>query len=86
MKNADSCIISMQGLASYCAGKSAIPLDGNQAYVVNFQQSVISEKQVFCVTMSTPNLKKKQGSSAVVHVDTTYKLTWMGFPIMVSYC
>ncbi|KAI1709031.1 MULE transposase domain-containing protein [Ditylenchus destructor] len=82
-KKKEKSIFSVEDLRQYAINKSAIPDDENLAFVVDFVSEINDENEQFCLVWTTKRLQKLQQKSLSIQADTTYKLTWHGFPVMV---
>ncbi|KAG4068613.1 hypothetical protein HA402_004954 [Bradysia odoriphaga] len=73
--------ISLGELEQFLTDKSPIPHDEHTAFVVNFE--INYETPCFRFFFSTKNLLRQTSLSKIVHADTTYKLNYEGFPVLV---
>jgi len=80
-----SSILSVQQLKVYSDNNALQDEDRDKSFVVGFETDIINEKECFCLTWSTPKLLALQHASRWIQVDTTYKLTWHGFPVLVTF-
>ena len=73
--------ISYSELREWCENHAAIPEEDDDVYVLHHE---VAETRGVRVIMSTRRLLVNGSKSEVVHVDATYKLTWNGFPVLIS--
>jgi hypothetical protein len=77
-------ILTLEELQELAAKHMDTPEDGDEAYVVSFETTVINEKTVFCIVLSTPKLRRLQREARSLQVDATYKINWNDYPIAVA--
>lgn len=76
-------LIHLGDLAKWCEEKCNYPTNGDEAFVLSHEIITTKEKQGFHFTVTTPNLLKKLSKMKTICIDATYKLNWMGFPLVV---
>lgn len=73
--------ISLGALEQWLTGRLSIPEDEHTVFVVNYE--VNYDVPYFRFFLSTKNLLMQSVKSKIVHADTTYKLNYEGFPVLV---
>lgn len=76
-------MINVGDLMKWCDEHSKFPTDHNEAFVLAHESSSIQDSMSFRFTMTTPNLLAKLASRKTICIDATYKLNWMGFPLII---
>lgn len=76
-------IISIGELVEWCEGKSAIPEDQDEAFVLAEQHSKHKQNMYFRFVLSTIRLLQNAANVTNICVDATYKLNWCGFPLLL---
>lgn len=83
-RNADiKPMINLGDLMEWCSANAAYPANDNEAFVLSYESSSISEALHFRFSMTTPLLLKKCIGLKTLCIDATYKLNWNGFPLIV---
>lgn len=67
----------------WCEKHSQFPTDPNEAFILGYESCSMKEKMSFRFTMTTPNLLKKLAKRETICIDATYKLDWLGFPLIM---
>lgn len=70
-------------LMDWCKSHAEFPENKNQAFVLSYESCSITDSMSFRFTMSTPLLLAKIAKREVICIDATYKLNWMGFPLII---
>lgn len=76
-------MINIGDLIQWCEEKSEFPADPNQAFVLAHESCSMQESMSFRFTMTTPILLAKLAKRETICIDATYKLNWMGFPLII---
>lgn len=76
-------IIKLGDLSEWCNQYTDFPSDENDAFVIGIECSSIEEGLSFRFAFSTPLLLKILMNQTTICIDATYKLNWLGFPLMV---
>lgn len=76
-------MIHLGDLANWCEGKAAYPENCDDAFVLSHEIVTSNDKQGFRFCMTTPNLLEKLSKMETICIDATYKLNWMGFPLII---
>lgn len=76
-------MINIGDLMEWCEKHSQFPADPNEAFILGYESCSMKEKMSFRFTMTTPNLLKKLAKRETICIDATYKLNWMGFPLII---
>lgn len=76
-------IFALGELMAWCEKNSVYPSDENEAFVLASECSEISEEMKFRFSLTTPALLKKFIELMLICIDATYKLNWLGFPLVV---
>lgn len=77
----DESKISLGELEQWLKERSTIPVDEHSVFVVHYE--VDYDAPSFRFFLSTKNLIEQSSKSNIVHADTTYKLNYEGFPVLV---
>lgn len=78
-------ILRVSDLREYVNKKNTLPENINEPYVVGLDTTIVDEQERFCVTWTTRRLSEMQKASRMIQVDATYKITWLGFPVLVCF-
>lgn len=70
-------------LMDWCQNHSEFPKDQNEAFVLGYESCSITDEMSFRFTMSTPLLLAKIAKRELICIDATYKLNWLGFPLII---
>lgn len=76
-------MIHLGDLANWCEDKSVYPENSDDAFVLSHEIVTSRDKQGFRFCMTTPNLLEKLSKMETICIDATYKLNWMGFPLII---
>ena len=77
-------LLDTADLRNYIEAREAVPEDPDQSYIVDWSiddSDVATGKPRFTVTFSTVNLLKRL-RSAFIQDDATYKMIWIGYPVL----
>lgn len=80
---ADDDINDLGEFNQWCQNHSNIPDDENTPFVVNSESSEVGQTFYFRVVLSTRRLLMNGIDTELSSVDTTYKLNWQGYPLLV---
>lgn len=76
-------LINLGDLMEWCEQRSSYPVNDNEAFVLAYESSTISEELHFHFSITTPALMEKFIGLETICIDATYKLNWNGFPLIV---
>lgn len=76
-------MIHLGDMAKWCDSKSNHTECVDDAFVLAHEIFAEKEKQGFRFCMSTPNLLEQLSKVSTIAIDATYKLNWMGFPLII---
>lgn len=76
-------MVKLGQLIEWCNQHNSIPTDLNEAFVIDSAFSTIDENLAFRFTFSTRILLDILSKVTTICIDATYKLNWLGFPLMV---
>lgn len=76
-------MINVGDLMQWCDDNSKYPSDPNEAFILSHESCAIQEAMSFRFTMTTPLLLSKLAKRETICIDATYKLNWMGFPLII---
>lgn len=76
-------MVRLGDLMAWCEKNSELPSDENKAFVIGSESSTIESDMRFRFVLSTPFLLKTLKNKKKICIDATYKLNWLGFPLMV---
>lgn len=76
-------MIVVGDLMHWCEEHSPYPTNDNEAFVLAHESCSINEAMSFRFTMTTPLLLSKLAKRKTICIDATYKLNWMGFPLII---
>lgn len=76
-------MINLGHMVEWLEKHQNFPVDGNEAFVIGSEISSIDEELGFRFAFSTPLLLKLLMGCKTICIDATYKLNWLGFPLMV---
>lgn len=82
-KKPDGINLTSEDLRNYFEEHSAVPEDENAFFCSGFQLQGSGENVMFCLSWTTSKLAAYQRISGSLQIDSTYKLNWNGFPLMV---
>lgn len=75
-------MINMGDLMKWCENSSSFPTNEDEAFVASYQ--IVNDKNKgFRFCMTTPKLLKIVSQCETLAIDATYKLNWMGFPLII---
>lgn len=94
-KNFGVSTISMGELNEWCESKSNIPINDDEAFILyheigdndeyeDIEDDDQNSKQYVRFCISTKRLLQIASISTAVHADTTYKLNWQGYPVLIT--
>lgn len=78
--------VSASDIRTWCAGRSYIPDDIDEPYVIRFDVHAESNdvnEQELKIVFSTRRLLSLCTKSVLVQTDATYKLVWQGYPVLL---
>lgn len=76
-------MIHLGDLANWCESKSSYPENRDDAFVLSHEIVDSKVKQGFRFCMTTPLLLEELSKVDLICIDATYKLNWMGFPLII---
>lgn len=76
-------MVKLGDLMSWCEKNKEIPSDENQGFVIGSDSSSVHSDLRFRFVLSTLFLLNLLKSQKKICIDATYKLNWLGFPLMV---
>lgn len=76
-------MINVGDLMEWCGKHSDLPSDPNEAFVLAHESCTIHEDMSFRFIVTTSNLLEKLAERKTICIDATYKLNWMGFPLII---
>lgn len=76
-------IINMGDLMKWCQERAAFPSNSDDAFVIGHECSTHEGNQSFRFCMSTPTLLEKLSNALIIATDATYKLNWLGYPLII---
>lgn len=76
-------VVSVGDIAEFCTDNSTLPQGENEHFVLKWETSTTNEEMYFRFCMCTPYLLKQFETLTTICIDATYKLNWMGFPLIV---
>lgn len=76
-------MIHLGDLMEWCQNNSSYPKNGDDAFVLAHEIVTEKKKQGFRFSITTPNLLEKLSKCETICIDATYKLNWMGFPLII---
>lgn len=76
-------MIHLGDLAKWCESRSALPEGKDDAFVLSHHIDATKHKQGFGFCIATLNLLERLSELETICIDATYKLNWMGFPLIV---
>lgn len=76
-------MVKVGDLMTWCEKNKEIPSDENQGFVIGSESSGIQKDLSFRFVLSTLFLLNLLKSQKKICIDATYKLNWLGFPLMV---
>lgn len=76
-------MVKIGDLMSWCDANKEIPADENKAFVIGSESSTIESNLRFGFVLSTLFLLSLLKDKKKICIDATYKLNWLGFPLMV---
>lgn len=76
-------IIHVGDLMKWCEERTAFPTNPDDGFVLGYDCLTSEDNQSFRFCLSTPNLLDKLSNALVIAIDATYKLNWMGYPLII---
>lgn len=76
-------MIKLGDMIGWCEQYNKFPTDIDEAFVLNIETSSPGENLSFHFAFSTPRLLELLSPAHTICIDATYKLNWLGFPLMV---
>lgn len=76
-------MIHLGDLMNWCKIRTGYPDHGDDAFVLSYQCCTEKDKKSFNFCLTTPNLLKKLSKMTTICIDATYKLNWLGFPLII---
>lgn len=76
-------MINLGDMIEWLQKHQDFPKDVNEAFVVDSETSLFGEQLEFRFVFSTSSLLQKLMFCETICIDATYKLNWLGFPLMV---
>lgn len=76
-------MVKLGHMIEWCNKHVEFPSDTDEAFVIGSQFSNFDEDLRFCVAFSTPLLLDLLSNRKTICIDATYKLNWLGYPLMV---
>lgn len=76
-------IVNLGNMSESCNKYIQFPSDVNEAFIIGSHFSAFDEDLRFCFAFSTPLLLEKLSNCKTICVDATYKLNWLGFPLVI---
>lgn len=75
-------MIHLVDLANWCESHPRYPVNRDDAFVLSHEiETKVKQGFHFCIT--TPHLLEKLSKVRTICIDATYKLNWMGFPLII---
>lgn len=75
--------ISGNELVDWCKKKSVVPDDEDKLFVLDYNIICDTGNQDIKIVLSTRRLLKNINKSCMVQADSTYKLIWQGYPVII---
>lgn len=76
-------MIKLGDMINWCNENNQFPSDENEAFVIGSEFSNFDDDLGFGFAFSTPLLLLMLSNFKTICIDATYKLNWMGFPLVV---
>lgn len=76
-------MIKVGDLMEWCQEQTKLPENHNEAFVLAHESCNFNETMGFRFTMSTPLMLQRLAHRKTICIDATYKLNWMGFPLII---
>lgn len=76
-------MIKLGDLLEWCGNNSDFPTDINKAFVLRNECSSFDDDLSFRFAISTPLLLEMLSNLETICIDATYKLNWLGFPLII---
>lgn len=76
-------MVKLGDLMSWCEKNKEVPSDNNKAFVIGSDSSTVQSDLRFRFVLSTLFLLNLLKDKKKICIDATYKLNWLGFPLMV---
>lgn len=76
-------MLNLGHMIEWCKIHEQVLTDDDEAFVIESHFSSFDEDLRFCVAFSTPLLLKMLSTRTTICIDATYKLNWLGYPLVV---
>lgn len=76
-------LINLGDLTNWCQNNSNYPNAGDEAFVLSHEITTRGKQKGFHFCITTPNLLEKLSQMTTICIDATYKLNWLGFPLIL---
>lgn len=76
-------VIKLGELVDWCEQHKEFPSNVDESFVFGYESSTYEEQLNFRFAFSTPFLLQMAMNLKTICIDATYKLNWLGFPLMV---
>lgn len=76
-------VVSVGDIAEFCESNQLFPPSPDDPFILNYETSNIHQNMFFRFCITTPHLLKQISTLQNFCIDATYKLNWMGFPLVV---
>lgn len=76
-------VVKLGDLSDWCNQNKEFPSNENEAFIIAYECSTIDEDLSFRFACSTPLLLKTLMTQKTICIDATYKINWLGFPLMI---
>lgn len=76
-------MVKLGDMIKWCEENDKFPTDVNQAFVIGSQFSTYDDNLWFRFSYSTPLLLEILSNCTTICIDATYKLNWLGFPLVI---
>lgn len=76
-------MVSLGDVMKWCESNSSYPKNGDEAFVLSYECNTDKAQKGFHFCITTPNLLGRLSKVSIICIDATYKLNWMGFPLVI---
>lgn len=76
-------VVSVGDITEFCETNRLFPPNPDDPFILNFETCDIHQKMFFRFCMTTPHLLLMMSTVQSFCIDATYKLNWLGFPLIV---
>lgn len=76
-------MVKLGDMIEWCDQHKEFPSNVDEAFIFNMESSSFEEELSFRFAFSTPRLLETLLHLKTICIDATYKLNWLGFPLMV---